>query len=367
MRKTIRDDATYALECLEALVYGGSILGGGGGGLLNEGIKTVRLALELGKPEIIPLEQVPPDESVVMVATVGSPARKDRFVKAMDFVQSAKKLIDACSDRVSGIITNEMGGRASANGLIQSAVLGLPVIDAPANGRAHPLGLMGSLGLHTDLNYSSLQAACGGNPDHGHHLELLVSGELSHCDALIREASIHAGGLVAVARNPVRASWLATHAAVGAMEFAINLGFNYLNSLTKKGNFAAEKVALYLGGEVLAKSKVTSFDLKTQGGFDVGTMILESGHKFTFCNEYITAEKDGARLYTFPDLITTLDARSNLPINTAEVYVGMSLVVICSKRETLILGQGMRDPNLFKILEGLIGLPIVQHVFDINS
>jgi len=53
------------------------------------------------------------------------------------------------------------------------------------------------------------------------------SGEIGRCDSLIREASIHAGGLVAVARNPVRASWLARHAAVGAIKFALNLGIAY--------------------------------------------------------------------------------------------------------------------------------------------
>ncbi len=364
MIKAKEHETICDFDSLEAIVYGGSILGGGGGGFLAEGLETVKLALGIGKPRIISLSQVAPNESLVMVATVGAPAGRNRFVKAEDFIGAVRKLIEASPCRVSGIITNEMGGRASANGLIQSAVLGLPIIDAPANGRAHPFGLMGSLGLHKDQNYFSIQAAFGGNPDRKEHLELLVSGEIGRCDSLIREASIHAGGLVAVARNPVRASWLARHAAVGAIKFALNLGITYLESLKRKGGAPAEEIASCLGGEVLAKGKVTSFELSTRSGFDVGLMILDTGHELTFCNEYITVEKSKKRLYTFPDLITTIDASSNLTINTAEISVGMNLVVVCSKRENLILGEGMRDPKLFEILEGVIGLPIMQYAFD---
>jgi len=44
---------------------------------------------------------------------------------------------------ISGLISSEVGALGVVNGWVQSAALQIPVIDAPANGRAHPLGLMG--------------------------------------------------------------------------------------------------------------------------------------------------------------------------------------------------------------------------------
>jgi len=351
-------------ETLEALVYGGAILGGGGGGFLNEGLASAKLAIDMEQPRIIPVTELGPNDYVITVAAVGAPAAEHRFVKPMDFVKAVQKVADAFHHPISGIITNEMGARASANGLVQSAVLGLPIVDAPANGRAHPLGLMGSLGLHKKSQYTSVQAACGGDPDTGRHVELVATGELSRCAVLVREASIQAGGVVAVARNPVQASWLIDHAAVGAMEFAITLGRIYLEALKKNNRESIALISAHLGGEMVAKSKVVTVELTTKNGLDVGRMKLDSGHELTFCNEYLSVVIDNQRLYTFPDLITTIQTGNNLPVNTAEVTRGMELSVVAAKKDKLMLGDGMNDPDLFKILEETVGLPLLKYVFD---
>ena len=41
------------------------------------------------------------------------------------------------------------------------------------------------------------------------------------------------------------------------------------------------------------------------------------GCQLTFWNEYATAEKDGKRLATFPDLIMTINAKTGEPVTTA--------------------------------------------------
>lgn len=43
-----------------------------------------------------------------------------------------------------------------------SAMAGIPVVDAPCNGRAHPLALIGSLGLHRFPKHRTWTAAVGG-------------------------------------------------------------------------------------------------------------------------------------------------------------------------------------------------------------
>lgn len=349
-------------ELVEALAVGGSVLGGGGGGSLEEGLKLGKLALEVGDPEVVPLDELDPDVTVVTVAAVGAPAAKDRYVKPMDYVNAVRIIAEVLERPIFALITNEMGGMASLNGLIQSAVLGLPVVDAPGNGRAHPLSTMGAMGLDKLPDYVAVQSACGGDPACGKYVELLVRGDLRRCSALVREASIQAGGIVAVARNPVSASYLMKHAAVGAMEQAISLGKAVLQA-ESQGRSVEEKVAQHLGGEVVVQGRVTHLELTTQGGFDLGVVRVEREYELVFWNEYMLLEAAGERLYTFPDLITTFDTDRHRPVTSAEIEQGMKVAIVAARKERLILGQGMRDAELFRQVEENIGRPIVRYVF----
>ncbi len=54
-----------------------------------------------------------------------------------------------------------MEGGSTFNGWLEASMLGIPLIDAPCNGRAHPTGVMGSLNLHRDPNYITTMTLCG--------------------------------------------------------------------------------------------------------------------------------------------------------------------------------------------------------------
>ena len=350
------------LDALEALVHGGAIMGGGGGGSLQEGLDLVHLAVEMGSPEILRLVDVAPEAWVVTVSAVGAPAAAHKFTKPMDYVRAVQRISDRLDGRLGGIIQNEMGGLASANGFIQSAVLGIPVIDAPCNHRAHPIALMGSLGLHQAPNYWSIQAACGGNPEEGRRVELLVEGDIHRCSAVVREASIQAGGRVVVARNPIRASELRERAAVGALGATIELGRAVLEA-RRSSSSVEEAVARHLGGEVVTRATVDRVELRTEGGFDVGEVILDDGHELVFWNEYITLEIQGRRLYTFPDLIITMDERTHEPLRTADLVQGHEIWIIAVRKERLILGAGMKDRELYRRVEQAVGRSILPYAF----
>lgn len=62
---------------------------------------------------------------------------------------------------------------------------------------------MGSMNLHKLPDYKTVQACVGGNPDTGNHIECFFEGTIDSTSKMVRLASIEAGGLVAVARNPV--------------------------------------------------------------------------------------------------------------------------------------------------------------------
>lgn len=102
--------------------------------------------------------------------------------------------------------------------------------------------------------------------------------------------------------------------------------------------------------------------LETRGGFDVGTVQV-GDCELTFWNEYMTLDRAGTRLGTFPDLLVTLDLASGLPIITAEIVVGQEVAVARIPQERLRVGAGMRDPVLYEAVEAATGSKVITYAF----
>lgn len=352
---------TITDEWVERVAVGGAVLGGGGGGSLEEGIEFGQLAVEYGSPQIKPLQALDPDDVVLTVSSVGAPAATETCVRPVDYVRAVEVVVARLEQRgesVGALMTNEMGGFATVNGLLQSAVTGHPVVDAACNGRAHPTGPMGSIGLsQTD---QSIQSAVGGEPGTERRLELVTEAQLATAATTIRRAAEDAGGGVAVARNPVSASYASENAAVEVYEQAEDVGRAVLEA--GDGSAAADDIAGVLEGAVPVTGTVDLVDLETSGGFDVGTVVVD-GAEMTFWNEYMTLDVDGERVATFPDLITTVDADTGWPISTAEIEEGRDVAVVVAPADRLSLGAGMRERSLFDPVEDAVGKSILEYAF----
>ena len=350
-------------EMAEAAVLGGCVLGGGGGGSIDEGRKTASLAVELADLELLDGEELEEDDVVVNVSAVGAPSSTEAFAKPADYAETVRMVEQFTGKKAAGIITNEAGGLATVNGWIQAALLGLPVVDLPSNGRAHPTGIMGAMGLHRVEGYQSVQAAIGGNPAKGMKVEAVVKGSIERASALVRNAAVQAGGFVAVARNPVTVGYAKKNSAAGAVRQAISLGEAMRKAQSMGGEAVLEAVCKELGGRILHRGAVRRVELTCKGGFDVGCVSWE-GFELTFWNEYMTAEQDGKRLGTFPDLIMTLDAKTGMPITSAAIREGMEAAVLHVPKEGIRLGAGMRDPRLFEACEEAVEKSIIPYAFE---
>ncbi len=338
-------------EDIKNLVMGGCILGGGGGGSMELGLEFGYQAIETAEINLIDISELEDEDTVVCASMVGAPSAIESFVSKSDYEYSIKKMQKELNQEIKGIFTNENGGGSSINGFMQSALTGIPLVDAPANGRAHPTGIMGSLNLHKNSDYLSTQIYSGGNPDIGNNVRGVVSGNLNSCSKVIRNASVVAGGMVVVVRNPVNVSYLKNNGAVGAWSFAINLGKAYYEALDNK-ECPIEKVTNFLNGEIVTSGNVSKYELLSEGGFDIGNIYVEDC-ELTFWNEYMTLDKN-KRIYTFPDLIMTFDNKTKLPITTAEIKEGMEITVIASNKDNIPLGSPMFDKELLKEVSEII-------------
>ena len=353
-------------ENIEYLVLGGTILGGGGGGSIEKGREVANLALKLGDPKISNIDEFNDADKIITVSSVGAPAAKNQYVNYKDYVEVVEDLQNYVPYNIDAIITNENGGSATVNGLLQSVLLDIPLLDAPCNGRAHPTGVMGSMGLTELENYKSIQASIGGEPSTKYRIKQLVEGDISTTSKLIRTSADFAGGLVAVARNPIDCNYVKENAAVGALSQALSVG-----RLHSKGNSPREKienVVKHFNGEIICEGKVNNFNIETKEGFDLGALQVSDNHKnyeLTFWNEYMTCEVNNERLTTFPDLIMTFDKDSGIPITTSEIQNNNNVIVISLPYEKLILGKGMFKEENYKVIESTLDIEINRYIKDI--
>ncbi len=349
-------------ETVRFAALGGSILGGGGGGSAQQGAAFANLAVQFSDLYLRDLEELPPEAIVVTASMVGAPAAKEKYVNAADMMRCIELFTQQTGIKPSGIVTNENGGGSTFNGWVNASLLGIPLLDAPCNGRAHPTGVMGSLNLHRDPHYITTMTCVGGNRDLGRHVECTFTGTISHCSKLVRAAAVEAGGLVAVVRNPVTVQYLKEHSARGGVAQAIETGRCYAEGLARSVEDAVRAVAKFLNGEVLTRGVVEQYQLRSEGGFDVGTVRV-NGYEMSFWNEYMTVDApDGQRLGTFPDLVMTFDAQTGKPMPTSDLAEGQEVYLLYTKHTHLKLASTMFDRELLSEVENIIHRPMVKYI-----
>jgi DUF917 family protein len=348
------------LHAVHAAVAGGSILAAGGGGWVDHGMLVGTTAVQYGTPRLATLDEIDPEAMLATVSAIGAPAAKDWQMLPGDYVRALELLMEAVEEPIVGTVTAQNGSSTTCNGWVASAVLGTLVIDAAGDGRAHPTGKMGSFGLAADDDYETVQAVAGGNRAQNRYLEVVTRGTVRHTANVLRTASSESGGFISCARNPLPASFVAEHAAVGAISFALDLGEVILAAQARGAAAMIAAVAEHLGGRILATGAVREKELRTENAFDIGRVAvgeLELG----FVNEYLTAESGGERLSTFPDVLATISTQTGRIISIAQLAVGDEVAVLCAPKARIPLGDGVKEPSVYPEVEAMLGKPLAAH------
>jgi len=343
------------LEDVEALAYGGAILGGGGGGWPEMGLKTGGLALEIGKIELWGPDEADPEWRVITSAALGAPTERGN-TRPMHYIRAAQ-LLREVGVEFHGVIAAENGGHNSFGGWLIAAALGLPVVDTPGDGRAHPTAMMGSMGLHR-LDYKSVKTGVTEGS------EVVAWGTLETTSNVIRAQARDMKALIAMARDPVTVSYTKEHGAPGALRMAMDLGYEFLASKDKGADAKVRAATEFLGGELICKGRVTEVAIEARGGFDVGFATVKQGDgewELGYVNEYMTLEKDGVRLATFPDLVTSFDGEGD-PVTSAGLAKGQTVYVVNVPKEKILVGDGNRYSENYEVVEAALGRPMVKYL-----
>jgi DUF917 family protein len=348
------------LNAVHAAVAGGSVLAAGGGGWVDHGMLVGTTAVQYGTPRLVTLEELDPGAMVATVSAIGAPAAVGWEMRPGDYVRALELLMEAVDEPIIGTVTAQNGSSTTCNGWVASAVLGTLVVDAAGDGRAHPTGKMGSFGLAADDDYETVQAVAGGNRAEHRYLEVVTRGTVRHTANVLRTASDQSGGFISCARNPLPASFVADHAAVGAISFALSLGEAILAAEPDGPQRMIDVTADHLGGEILVTGPVRSRALRTENAFDIGTIVVDE-LELGFVNEYLTAESGGERLGTFPDVIATLSLQTGRIISIANLREGDEVAVLHVPKANVPLGDGVREPSVYPEVEAMLGKPLAQY------
>jgi uncharacterized protein len=347
------------LHAVHAAVAGGSVLAAGGGGWVDHGMLVGTTAVQYGTPRLVSLDELDPDAMLATVSAIGAPAAVGWEMRPGDYVRALQLLMEAVPEPIIGTVTAQNGSSTTCNGWVASAVLGTVVVDAAGDGRAHPTGKMGSFGLAADDDYETVQAVAGGNRSEQRYLEVVTRGTVRHTANILRTAADQSGGFISCARNPLPASFVAEHAAVGAISFALDLGEAILAAEPDGPERVIAATAEHLGGAVLARGPVRRRELRTDNAFDIGTVVVEDV-ELGFVNEYLTADSNGERLATFPDVLATLSLQTGRIISIANLREGDEVAVLSVPKANVPLGDGVREPSVYPEVEAMLGKPLAE-------
>lgn len=353
---------------IEAAVKGGSVYAAGGGGWADHGRMLGRAAVNSGRPELVSVDELDDVDWIATAAAIGAPASTTPWeMWGIDYVRAVQLLQRELGEPLKGLIVGQNGKSSTLNAWLPSAILGTKVVDAVGDIRAHPTGDMGSIGMAGSPE-QMIQTAVGGNRAEHRYIELVVKGATARVSPVLRAASDQSGGFIASCRNPLRASYVRQHAALGGISMALALGEAIINAEPKGATAVIDAICKATGGEILAQGEIArKAVIYTAEAFDVGAVTIGSGemaHVMHVMNEYMAVDDaHGQRMATFPSVITTLSV-DGTPLSVGELHEGMEVLILHVPKEIIPLSSSVKDPTVYPPVEAAMGIEIARYALS---
>jgi DUF917 family protein len=338
-------------EDVEAGLVGGLFLSAGGSGrnAVEKNRALGRMALDYGGVCLVGLDELDPDATIITATAVGAPGFANWAIKPRDSINAAQRLVEKLDKPPVGVICGHVPG---FNAWLVAAALGLDYVDAASNGRGHPTVKMGGMGLASRLDLSIIQIASSGSKAENSEFAIVAEGDIVRTSNVMRQAAVINGGLIYAARGPLTAGFIRENGAAGAM-------------LAAGGADRVRATVEFLGGELLVDGEVMQNTVAYGGGFDLGQMTVRGKNGEAVLgvyNEFMTADFEGKRVATFPDMIGTLDPQTGEVVSISESKPGSRVAVTIAHRSKFPVGKGALDPAVFPEVEKAMGVDIQSYL-----
>ena len=329
------------------ILYGGAILGTGGGGNLEKGIEFIDLAIKKGKSfRIASFEELDPSDIVVCPYSCGaiSPLSEEEQTKyealpvyEEEYHVKALENMEAYLQKpVKAVISTEIGAGNIAKALFCAAMADKVLVDGDPAGRSVP-GLQHSTFYLNNVPITPMSVV----NKFGESLIVRDVVNDYRAEAIVRAFAIASQNTTAVCDHANTAKVVAGSVIVGAISHAQQVGHAYREAYAARHDYA-EAVAKIGKGAVALRGKIYKNDWATKDGYTIGTMMINgtgsfSGneYKIWYQNENIILWKNGEFFVTVPDLICVFndDAREPQLNPYAAEGENVSVVVLPSPKE----------------------------------
>ena len=263
--------AFVTLEDLEDLAQGAAFLGTGGGGDPYIGRLMAKHAIrEYGMPEIIEVDELHDDATVLPAAMLGAPTvLVEKAASGEDIDHSVNRLAQLIGKQPDAIMPIEIGGINSMIPVVAAARLGLPLVNCDGMGRAFPELQMATFHVY------GVPATPAVIVDE--HLETVIveTHDGKRAEDLIRAAAIRMGLSVMISCYPMSGRQVKDCGVRGTLTLALGVG----RAISQGRNHGepVESLLAYLRSteyynhcKVLFDGKITDLRRETTRGFSMG-------------------------------------------------------------------------------------------------
>jgi DUF917 family protein len=318
------------LDEISALAVGAWILGAGGGGNPYHSFLNLRELYRKGKRvELMDPMELADDDWVAVVSSMGAPlVGEERLQDPEVAAKPVETMAAYLGVSFRGIMSVEIGGSNALQPFLAAAVLGLPVIDADAMGRAFPEAQMTSFAIGGLRPFPLTLADVRDN-------EVIVARAASWkwMERLSRKACVEVGSTAATCKAPRSGREVKEWGILNTTTQAIRLG----RVVREARRLKTDPVRALLeagGGKSLFRGKVKDVNRRTTEGFLRGFAEIEGldsdrGHVFRleFQNEFAVGALDGEVRATVPEILTVLDSLSGDAVGTETLRYGQRVTV----------------------------------------
>lgn len=321
------------------ILYGCTILGTGGGGSLENGLKEVYSAVDEGKETVlVDFDELDDDDLIATPYSCGaiSPETEEErkkyerlpLLKESPHVLALRNMEEHVGKKIKAVISTELGGGNTATALYVAAKAGKCIVDADPAGRSVP-ELQHSTYY---LNNIPIQPISLVN-DFGEAAIITDVFDDKRAEDLVRAIAVESKNTISVVDHLNTAAVLKNSVIRGAITYAWKIGKAFTSA--KLAGFDVADAVINAGdGKKLFSGKVTENIWDTVKGFTVGNVVIEGNeeykgqkYKIWYKNENIIAWRDNEFDTTVPDLICAMDMTSQEPILNPHFSEGMNVVI----------------------------------------
>lgn len=318
------------LDEISSLAIGAWILGAGGGGNPYHSFLNLRELYRRGS-RVALMDPVDLEDGdwVAVVSSMGAPLVGEERLQDPEVAAKPVKMMEAyLGVSFRGIMSVEIGGANALQPFLAAAVIGLPVVDADAMGRAFPEAQMTSFAIGGLRPFPLTLADVRDN-------EVIVSRAASWkwMERLSRKACVEVGSTAATCKAPRTGKEVKEWGILHTTTKAIRLG-RVVREARRLKNDPIRALLDAEGGKSLFRGKVKDVKRRTTEGFLRGFAEIEGldsdrGHVFRleFQNEFAVGTLDGEVRATVPEILTVLDSLSGEAVGTETLRYGQRVTV----------------------------------------